>query len=86
MYINSLDKNQNKKHTFFIIPVFLFENVVYLLNLLPIYSIFILTRPLVFFPLGNNVCPGNDGDSDDISFNSIDRSVSDDMIISILKP
>ena len=35
------------------IPVFLLENVVYLLNLLSINSIFILTLPLVFF-VGSN--------------------------------
>ena len=37
------------------IPVFLFENVVYRRSLLSINSILILTRPLVFFPLGGEV-------------------------------
>ena len=41
--------------TFFIIPVFLLENVVYLLSLLSINSILILTLPFVFLPLGGGV-------------------------------
>ena len=32
-------------------PVFLFENVVYRLSLFSMYSILILTLPLVFLPL-----------------------------------
>lgn len=40
------------EQTFFMIPVFLFENVVYRRSLLLINSIFIFTRPFVFFPLG----------------------------------
>lgn len=36
--------------TFFIMPDFLFENVVYLLSLFCMYCISILTRPRVFLP------------------------------------
>ncbi len=50
MYVQAL-----KPHTFFMIPDFLFENVVYLLNLFCMYCISIFTRPLVFFPAGS--CP-----------------------------
>lgn len=44
-----LEKN-GELRTFFMIPVFLLLNVVYLRSLLPIYSILIFTRPekLVF--------------------------------------
>lgn len=38
-------------------PVFRFENVVYRLNLLSIYSILILTRPLVFLPFAKFLVP-----------------------------
>lgn len=38
--------------TFFIMPVFLFEKVVYLLNFDSMNSILILTRPFVFLPFG----------------------------------
>ena len=38
-------------------PVFLLENLVYLLNLLSINSIFILTLPFVFFPLAGVAGP-----------------------------
>ena len=44
--------------TFFIMPVFRLEKVVYLLNLLSINSIFIFTRPFVFFPWGTGVFAG----------------------------
>lgn len=44
-------QKRSPQPTFFIIPVFRFENVVYRRSLLSMYSIFILTRPLVFFPL-----------------------------------
>lgn len=37
--------------TFFMMPVFLLENVVYRRNLFSMYSILIFTRPLVFLPL-----------------------------------
>lgn len=42
----------DRTHTFFIMPVFRFEKVVYRRSLLSINSIFILTLPLVFFPFG----------------------------------
>ncbi len=44
-----LDKKLTAAPTFFMIPVFRFENVVYLRSLLSINSILILTLPLVFF-------------------------------------
>lgn len=43
-------QKRTERPTFFMIPVFRLENVVYRRNLLSMYSIFILTRPLVFFP------------------------------------
>jgi hypothetical protein len=42
---------------FFMIPVFLLLNVVYLRNLLPMYSILIFTLPFVFFPFGRRPPP-----------------------------
>lgn len=48
----------NCNHTFFIIPVFLLEKVVYLRSLLSMNSILILTRPLVFLPLGGGAFLG----------------------------
>ncbi len=43
---------------FFIMPVFLFEKVVYLRNLFSINSVLIFTLPLVFFPFeGAGIVP-----------------------------
>lgn len=46
---------ETELQTFFMIPVFLLEKVVYLLSLLSMNSILILTRPLVFLPFGGGV-------------------------------
>ncbi len=84
MDISSFSEIEEFRITFFIIPVFLFEKVVYRRNLLSMNSIFILTRPFVFLPVGGPSDPDLRGAprpvprSDKLGLMSIEPSSSEE--------